>query len=662
MLTIAQAFDIAVQHHQAGRLAEAEGLYRKILAADPRHADSLHLLGVIAHATGALDPALDLIGQAIALSPATALFHNNLGNALRDRGRLADALAAYREALRLQPDLAMALNNLGAVLKENGDLDGAITAYERALSLQPNVAATHSNLGNALGAAGRAEEAVAAYRRAIEIDPAFSPAHVNLGAALMPLGRHEEAAAAFRRVIELQPRFAAAHCNLGGVLREQGRMDEAIACYERAVQCEPTSAIFHSNLLAALDFSPGITLRRLFEAHRVFDERHAAPLRASWRPHQNTREPDRPLRIGFVSPRFTAHPVTRFSVRLFENLDRAQFHTTCYSDTPDSDAMTARVQASTSVWCDTAGLSDEQLAARIHADRIDLLFDLAGHTVGNRLLVFARKPAPMQITWLDYAGTTGLSAIDYILADPRQIPPGAEPWYSEKVLRMPDDYICYDPPDDAPPVAPLPALSRGHVTFASFNAPAKITAHMVGVWSRILECVPHSRLLLKNRGMDDADAHTRFQRMFAEHGIDPTRVELLGWSPSAEVRALYHEVDLALDTSPYNGGLTTCEALWMGVPVVTCPGETFASRHSLAHLTAAGFTDTIACDFDDYVKIAVALSSDLPRLAALRAGLRDQMAASPLCDGPQFAKNFAALMRRVWSEWAANSAAVTAPQ
>ena len=684
-VTIQQALGVALQHHQAGRLAEAEALYRQILAADPRHADALHMLGVIAVQTGHPEPAVELIRQALAHRPELSAAYINLGNAQNALRRFREAADSYRRAIQLRPDFAEAHNNLGVMLKEEGKRDEAIVAYRQAIQYKPDYVAAHNNLGVALGESRQFSEAATACRRAIELQPDFADAHYNLGIALRGLGLDDEAMAAYQRAIELRPNyawaltnlgnllekksrfneaeasyrraielnadFAPAHNNLGQLLKDLGRLDEAMPCYRRATDLAPDSASVHSNLLAVMQYCPGITLPELFAAHCEYDRRHAAPLRAAWHPHENLRDPDRPLRLGLVSPHFASHPVGHFLVRALENLDRGEFEIIGYSDTRASDAMTERLRAAMTGWRDTSAFSDEQLTERIREDRIDILFDLAGHTSGNRLLVFARKPAPIQITWLDYVGTTGLSAMDYILGDPREIPPEAEPWYREKVLRMPDDYICFDPPPNAPPVGPLPALASGRVTFASFNIPPKTTPEIVRVWARILAAVPGSRLVLKNRGFDAGPTNARYRRMFEEGGISHDRVEFLGWSPQHELLASYNRVDVALDTFPYNGGLTTCEALWMGVPVVTCPGEIFASRHGLAHLTAAGAHETIARNLDDYVQVAVSLAGDLARLARMRSRLRDRVAGSPLCDGKRFAGHFSDLLRGVWRKW-----------
>jgi predicted O-linked N-acetylglucosamine transferase (SPINDLY family) len=338
-----------------------------------------------------------------------------------------------------------------------------------------------------------------------------------------------------------------------------------------------------------------------------------------------------------------------------ENLERRESEIIGYSDRTRQDEMTSRIQRATTTWSDVALWSDEQLAQKIRADRIDILFDLAGHTARNRLLVFARKPAPIQITWIGYVGTTGLDAMDYIVADRHEIPDAAEKHYCERVLRMPDGYVCYDPPEYAPPVSTLPAEKGGCVTFCNFNNPAKITSQVIEVWAKILTRVADSRLVLKYSGMNDSSVVDRFSEICAGYGVDTDRLTFLGRSPHEKLLGEYQKIDIALDPFPYSGGLTTCEALWMGVPVITCPGETFASRHSLSHLSNVGLTETVARDLADYVELASGLANDLPRLAKWRAELRERMAASPLCDGPGFAGNLMNQLRGIWREWCEQS-------
>ena len=695
MATIPELLTIAIQHHQAGRLQTAEQIYRQVLQVEPNQAHAIHLLGMIAHRLGKLDQAVACCRRAVELKPDYAEAHGSLGMAFKDLGKIDEAVACYRRCLELQPGYAEGYNNLGAAYKEQGKLDDAVACCRRAVDLKPEYVEAHCNLGNVLRDQGKLDDAVACCRRALQLKPDFPVAHNNLGNALRDQDKLDEAVACYRHSLELQPDYAEAHNNLGNALKDQGNPDEAIACYRRSLELQPDYAVAHSNLLFALQYCAGITPAALAEAHAEYDHRHAASLLPPSRPISRMSRrgaggeagspsapcpdpllpqegaPVRParLRLGFVSPDLGRHPVGYFLVRVLENLDQEQHDKIAYSDRIVQDDLTHRLQAAVTQWRDVSGMSDPQLAEQIRADRIDILFDLAGHTAHNRLLVFARKPAPIQVTWAGYVGTTGLKAIDYLLADRYEVPPGAESHYQERVLRMPDGYVCYDPPAYAPPVAPLPALGRGQhphplplsrwargagVTFGCFNNPAKITPHVIEVWARILRRLPGARLVLKFAGWNQSAVARRFTEMFVAHAIDPGRLELLGRSPHAELLAEYNRIDLALDPFPYGGGLTTCEALWMGVPVITCPFETFASRHSLSHLSAMGLTETVARDLDEYVELAVSLAGDWPRLADLRAGLRPRMAASPLCDGKRFATNLSSILHSVWKQGAGN--------
>jgi predicted O-linked N-acetylglucosamine transferase (SPINDLY family) len=626
-LTPQQAFDLASQHHRAGRCAEATDLCRQLLALYPRNPAVLHLRGLIALRAGLPVEAEDWFRQAIAIHPADAAFHNDLGEALKAQDRLDEAIAAYRRALEIQPNSAPIHNNLGNAFKAQDRREEAVAAYRVGIQLDPSLAEIHSNLGTVLRVQGKLDEAISALRRAIALKPDYAMACNNLGHALLDNRQPAEAIAAFQQALALQPVFALAQNNLGTALKALGNVDESIAAYRRALEMDPhhllalnnlanelhergeladalpfyeralalpqATASAHSNYLAVLQYQPRMTLQKLAEAHAAFDQRHALPFRSTWQPHANSRDPDRPLRLGFVSPYFGVHPVGFFLVRPLEHLDRRGFEVVCYEDKVKHDEMNSRFRARAAEWHDVRYLSDEQLASRIREDRIDILFDLTGHNARNRLLVFARKPAPIQITWLDYVGTTGLSAMDYIIADARQIPPEAERYYREKVLRMPDDYICFDATTE-PPVGRLPAAANGFVTFASFNSVPKTSAQIIEVWSRILHEVPNSRLRFKNRGFDDPSTVARIQRQFSAQGIDTGRMTFEGWAVRGNLLATYGEVDIVLDTFPYNGGLNTCEALWMGVPVVTCPGETFASRHGLAHLSRSRYRPAAA--------------------------------------------------------------------
>ena len=609
--------DTAIEHHQAGRFQEAEQLYRDILRESPKHRDALHLLGAVAHQPGRNDEAVHFIQHAITIEGSQAVFHNSLGSVYQSLGHFAAAAACY----------------------------------QRSISLDSNYPEGHNNLGMALIDLGRHAEAAAVLERAVQLKPDYANAHNNLGIALKVLGRFAEATAAFRRGLQSREGFWEAHFQLANILKDQGRIVEAIESYERVLEYEPNAVTTQNNLLCTLHYRDGITLEELATAHDRFNRVFAEPYRGQRQPHDNDRAPDRPLRIGFVSPDLHRHPVGFFVVRMFEHLDRQQVEATGYHNSLSNDDITDRIRSAASSWRDVHGWSDDRLTQAIRDDGIDILFDLTGHTRDNRLLVFARRPAPIQISWAGYVGTTGLRTMDYVLADRYEIPPEAEPHYCERVLRMPDGYICFEPPACAPPVSPLPALNKGHVTFGSFNNQAKLGQQTVATWSRILHRVPGSRLVLKYYAMSNPAVAGRLREMFASQGVEPDRIDFFGTTSHAEQMERYRDVDIALDPFPYNGGLTTLEALWMGVPVVTCPGETFAGRHSLSHLSNVGLTTTIAGDLEDYVSLAESLAGDLPALARLREVLRDRMQSSPLCDGERFARNFERLMRNVWREW-----------
>jgi predicted O-linked N-acetylglucosamine transferase (SPINDLY family) len=397
-------------------------------------------------------------------------------------------------------------------------------------------------------------------------------------------------------------------------------------------------------------YRPGVTLAALADAHAQWELRHGAPLRSGWQPFRPAVDADRPLRLGFVSGDLFSHPVGIFLAPVLERLDRSRWFTVCYAAGKNADVMTARLARAAGLWRPVHDLSDQALAQLIRADAIDLLIDLSGHTGRNRLLTFARRPAPVQLTWMGYVGTTGLAAMDWLIADRFHVPPGHERHVRESVMRLPDGYICYEPPPYAPAVGPLPALASGRVTFGGLHNPAKITPPVVTTWAEILRQVADSRLLLKSHWLEDAGLRRRLTEQFAAEGIAAERLELQGVSSHVQQLERYNMIDVALDPFPYSGGLTTCEACWMGVPVVTCPGETFASRHSLSHLSNIGLTETITTSLADYVAVAVGLAHDLTRLAGLRSGLRSRMAGSRLCDADRFAAGLGAALRRAWDE------------
>jgi predicted O-linked N-acetylglucosamine transferase (SPINDLY family) len=638
-----------------GQWADAAESFRGALRLRPDYPEALLNLGNILQSRGQLDEAVACFRRAVAARPNYPEAHYNLANALREVGLLGEAEAHYRQALALRPTFPEAWLNLGTAVRDLGRPNDAVPYFQRALEQRPGYAEAHNNLGAALRDLGRSPEALTCYAQALRLQPNYADAHSNLGVALRDRGRIGEAEESLRRALALQPNSAEAHNNLGIVLRDQCRLDEAEASFRRALEGRPRVAI--AGLLMTLHYQAGQTPETLAAAHADFDRRHAEPLRTTWRPPANDRDPDRPLRLGLVSPDFGWHPVGFLLVRAIEALTRRPGAIVCYSNRlPVIDALTPRFRAAATGWHDTAGLSDEDLADLIRADRIDVLIDLAGHTAGNRLLTFARKPAPVQMTWLGYEGTTGLAAMDYLIADDRLIPPGAEVHYRERVLRLPGGYTTYDPPAGAPDPGPPPAVASGRVTFGCFNNPTKLSPPALALFAAALNRAPGARLLLQYRGLDDSSLAARLRQRLSAAGVEPDRVELRGGLPHAEYLAAYRDVDIALDPIPFNGGVTTCDALWMGVPVVTLPGATFASRHGLSYLYSIGLTDElVARDVEDFAARAAALAHDPDRLTALRSGLRERMARSPFCDGERLADELGQALRGAWREWVAGA-------
>jgi predicted O-linked N-acetylglucosamine transferase (SPINDLY family) len=656
---VAELFAVATLHHQAGRLAQAEAVYREVLAFDPDQADCLHRLGVLAIQVGRTDVGVEFVGQAIARNNQVPAFHYDLGIALRILGRLEEAAASYRRAIRLKPDYVDAHGNLGNVLRELRMPEEAIGSCRRAIELKPDFVEAHSNLGAALSDLGKLDEAASSYRRAIELRPDYARAHSNLGAALGDIGRFDEALACCRRAIELRPDLAQAHYNLGNVLSDLGEFDEAIAAYRRAIELQQDFAEAGGNLLLCLNYVPDVSAEALLAEHRRWEARHCASLGPQPASHPNARNPDRRLRIGYVSGDFRNHPVGYFLAHVLAAHDRTAVEVFCYSNNAASDDRTAGLQASSDHWRDIARMSDDAAAAAIRQDGVDILVDLAGHTARNRLLTFARKPAPLQASWIGYPGTTGLSSIDYLLMDAVTVPPGAQQWCSEAVVRLPHGRFCYAPPPYAPAVASLARRNDAPVTFGSFNNLSKIGPEVIALWAEVLKAAPGSKLLLKSRSLVDPGARDRLADAFAAAGLAPERLELRGPSLHPQMLAEYAEIDIALDPFPFCGGLTSCEALWMGVPVVTLPGDRFASRQTLGFLKVIGVEELAAQSAADYVRIAGDLATDAARRSELRASLRPRMAASPLCDGRLFTRALEVAYRQMWRRWCAGEAAAT---
>jgi predicted O-linked N-acetylglucosamine transferase (SPINDLY family) len=599
----------------------------------------------------------------------------------REQGQWAEAERLLRQAIGRSPRLAAAHLELGNLLKSLGRYREALAPLTEAVRWAPQAAAAWLNCGVAQLELGEREAAIRSFRQALALEPARPEAHNILGHALAQAGKTSLAATHLEEALRLKPGYAAAQDNLGRVRKLQGRAGEALAHHRAALAAAPQASI-RSNLLYTLNLLD-LPPEQIFEEHQRqasegwsgFSEdalgkaqqpesEVAGPGAFGERAPPSEKDdgyarsaPDR-LRIGYVSPDFCHHAVAYFIEPVLENHDRSQYEIFCYSDVRVPDAVTARLKARAEHWRETAGLGDPALVEAIRSDRIDVLVDLAGHTAGNRLGVFARRAAPAQFTWLGYPNTTGLAAMDYRITDGVADPAGTERWHSERLLRLGGPFSCYRPPEESPAVTPPPALTAGGaITFGCFNHIAKWNGALIGLWADGLRAVPQSRLLLKSRGLGDAETAAGLRRQFELAGVTADRLELLSAELGvAEHLALYGRVDIALDSFPYTGATTTCEALWMGVPVVTLAGQTHVSRVGASLLAAAGGLGKVAQSGDEYVRLAQALAADLPGLVARRAEQRSIMAQSPLCNGLRFTRELEDSFRRGWQEKVAGRA------
>jgi predicted O-linked N-acetylglucosamine transferase (SPINDLY family) len=635
---------------EQGEFSEAVVILTRAIDLDPNFAAAHANLGSVLMRMGRQREAIPHLRRAVELRSDNAVAHAQLGAALLTAGEPQAALAPLKRAVALDPRLAQAHCILGEALRHLGALNESIDAFDRAIARAPDFAAAHANRGAALHQAGRLGEAVEACRRAIAADPKLADAHNNLGSALRLLGKMTEAVEAYRAAIAARPGFADAYANLAGTLKDLGRHDEAVATYRKVLDLDPGHVEADSALLMAVHYHPGWSREAIFAEIKRWNAIHVAPIAARYPRPALTKRSDGRIRVGMISGGFMRHPVGYLTVGAIENIDRNAFDVVLYTDSPREDDLTGRLRAAADGWVPIFAMSNAAVTERIRQDRIDILIDLNDGDASRRL-VCAYRPAPVQVKWVGgLIDTTGMEVIDYILSDPIETPPGDDRWYVEPVARLPDGYVSYDPPDYAPLVGPLPALANGHVTFGCFNNFAKVNDGVVDLWCALMRRLDGSRLILQAKPLGDPSLRARLIEAFEQRGVRRERVELRGRLANAEVLATYNRIDIALDPFPYSGGLTTCEALWMGVPVVTLPGPTFAGRHCASHLTNVGLADWIVADRDAYVETAVSWASDLPRLARLRASLRDQVRRSPLCDHPRFARNLETAFRRMLAD------------
>ncbi|CAM2164050.1 protein O-GlcNAc transferase [Burkholderia latens] len=690
---------------QLGQFPAGLALMERAIAlrADPVY---LNNFGNMLHAHGRLDAALAAYRRAVAEAPGYAEAHSNLGNALREAGDADAAMLSCAQALALSPDYAPAYNNLGNALRDKGQPDAAVRAYEKAIARDPNYAQAFFNLGNAWRALHRPEQAMASYRRAIELQPALHAAHHALGlllferneldAAIASLavaaesgevdslfglaaaleragdldgtvtclrravaaapdrgdlhhhlaqtlvrkGKRREALDSCRIALSLPNPTAQMHAVMGDILCAMWHIDAGLASYDRALELDPAYRNAHSGWMFHAAGTDRLSPAQLLERAREFGARMAA--QASPRMHAATPSAGRALRVGFVSGDLKSHPVAVFLLNVVAAFDRSRVEAVAYSTQSVQDDTTAALKRHFSLWRDITELDDRAAADLIANDCIDVLVDLSGHTASNRLPLFAWKPAPVQATWLGYFATTGIAEIDYVIGDRYVLPDNEAHHFVERAWRLPDSYLCFTPPVQPLDVGPLPAVREGFVTFGCLNNANKIGDAVVALWSRVLHAVPGSRLLLKSAQLDEAALRAGLAARFAAHGIPAERLLLRGGSKRLAHIGTFNEIDIVLDPFPYPGGTTSMEGLWMGAPFITRRGDRFLSHIGESILHTLGMPEWVADNDDDYVAKSAAFASDLPRVAAVRAGLRERLLHSPLCDAPRFARHLEA--------------------
>lgn len=639
-----------------GRFDEAAQAFRKAVRLSPQSPEAYYNLGTSLERISRWDAAVASHRAAIALKADYVEAYVGLGTALHGMGLTQEAITAYRTAISLLPTYADAFNRLGIAMLSCKEIAEAVVAFNKAVGLDPLFAEALNNLGNALGMVDQLDEAEAALRRAIAVKPKQPEIYSNLGSILRKQERFDDAEEMTRRALAIQPDFPHALATLGGILVDCGEVPEAIQCYRRALSVADNRETADS-LLFIMHCDPDIDARAIGEEHRHWNATYAAQYTSSISAHLNDPTPERRLRVGY-SGDFNNSALSRFLLPLLENRNRSEFEVYCYADVQNPSIISRRVQAQANVWHITSALSDERLAQLARDDQLDIFVDLTLHAANNRLLAFARKPAPVQVTYLNYCSTTGLSAMDYRLTDRLLDPPeGDESVYSERSVRLAHSFWCFEPTMGTE-VNDLPALMSDHVTFGCLNSFSKVTPPVVSTWCRLMRAVPQSRLVLHAR---EGSHRQRFLEKMEKSGIDSTRVQFVGYSPLKRYFEGYHRIDIALDPFPYPGATTTCDALWMGVPVVSLVGRTAMSRAGLSILTNAGLAELVARNCDEYVEIASGLASDLPRLTSLRSTLRDRMKRSPLMDAGQCARDLGQAYREMWRNWCEEQSPLSTP-
>jgi len=681
----AKAWDVVgLARFHMNRFVEAEEALRKGLEADPKHIDLWDRLGVVLNRQGRFNEAHDANVNAMALAPKLVHVLTNAANNLNDAkrheealviaqqaikiggytklallahangllgvGRLDEGIESYRKLTTADPDWAEAWNNLGGAYNARGRLDDAVHAFQQALRIQPNQAESWNNLGLILRARKQDQEALDCFNQAIDLRPDLVDPYINVGSLLHGSGRQITALSYLEHARKLKPTEPMTYMALGGCFQDLSRFDDAVVAFCTALELKPGFDVAFSNLLFALNYHPTLSAEEIFKVYQQFEEINTLIPLGTWQPHANDKDPARRLRIGYVSPDFLVHPVQNFLEPLLQHHDRQNVELFAYADVTAPDWMTDRYRTYMDHWCSITAMNAHELADQIRADGIDILVDLAGHTAKNRLRTFSLKPAPVQVSWMGYGSTTGMTAIDYFLADGVMMPPGCEPLLAETPWRLPDAGFVYRPSSSFPMPTPLPALTNGHVTFGSLSRAVRLNDELVAVWAELLTRVPDSRLVINSRDFKNDEMQDWMRGRFSALGVDPARLDVgydtPAWLPMANI-------DVMLDCFPHNSGTTLIEGLYSGLPVVTLAHRPTVGRLGASLLSSIGHPEWVAADAEEYVQIAMRLAADVPKLAHLRDALREDVKQGAAMDELGFSRNVEQAYREMWQRYCA---------
>jgi len=679
-----------IQMHQSGQVKSSLKKYRAVLKADPRNRAGRLFYGIALGQVGREQEALKYFNGVLQEAPETKEVYYHMASAHHALGQTDEAIKVLDMGISRALNAAEILSLKGKFLAGADKHDEAIICINKALQINPNLAEAHMHKGICLEATANYNEAMEAYRMAVQLEPSNAKALNHVAALFMVHEKYEDAKPWLTKAIEADPMFAAAYGNMGvcchytsdasgalryldealklnpkdphatgnkaGVLRRLGYFDEAVSLFRQSIKLDGRRANIFSNYLMCIHYMDKIDRKEIFDAHKEYNERYCMALKPAEPPvFANDRNPEKVLRVGMVSSNFKRHPVGYMILPGMDHTDQTSIEYVCYSDLrlDKRDDFTKRIRENCAIWHDSIGLSDEKLMQQIKDDKIDLLMDLTGHAEGgSRLSIFARRAAPVQIEWIGgLFDTSGLSEMDWIIGDHIEIPENEDDWYTERVYRMPNDYICYEPPHYAPDVAPLPYKENGYITFGNLNSPAKTNEFSLDLWADVLKAVPDSKMLFSSKSLGTQELRDRVVKAFVKKGIPEDRLIIEEGAGHQEFIKTYGRIDIALDPYPYSGGLTTCESLWLGVPVVALPGPTFAGKHAATHLVNAGYPEWVRETREEYIAWAVEWAGKPDELAALRGNMRDQVAKSPLVDGKKFAKNFEEAVRFMWVGW-----------